>query len=232
MERRPLNLLTAVSLLLWVAVTGLWVHSYLRDSHVKWVLLRRDDPQGAEWLGVYFAPGVLGLTRWTYAGPGTGGGEEAAIYYASWAEWNRYQEKTSAPPPPATNFWERAGFHLWHATQTDTSDPYTMWGWLLRRPRNPVLIYRVDQLFLTLPYWSLVSATASIPILRILFACGRKWRRRTKVAKNLCPSCGYDLRATPGRCPECGESRSAKLDEKASCEPSAQPSSDAGPRWS
>jgi hypothetical protein len=53
---------------------------------------------------------------------------------------------------------------------------------------------------LYLPYWALVTLSLAVPLCRHL---ARRHARRRQSA-GLCPLCGYDLRATPERCPECG----------------------------
>jgi hypothetical protein len=50
------------------------------------------------------------------------------------------------------------------------------------------------------PHWFVGCAAAILPVVRAAFVYRRQRRFRT----GLCPACGYDLRATPARCPECG----------------------------
>jgi hypothetical protein len=53
-----------------------------------------------------------------------------------------------------------------------------------------------------LPYW-LLTLLVGMPWIVFL---ARRWRSRAarRIAAGLCPACGYDLRASPDRCPECG----------------------------
>jgi len=58
---------------------------------------------------------------------------------------------------------------------------------------------------LTSPHWLNSSATVAWPALALVGAV-RRWRR---FPQGHCQSCGYDLRATPDRCPECGAAGAA-----------------------
>jgi hypothetical protein len=58
---------------------------------------------------------------------------------------------------------------------------------------------------LTFPHWVVVVAFTVAPAARL---AGRR-RRRRRAVLGLCTNCGYDLRATPGRCPECGAAAAA-----------------------
>jgi hypothetical protein len=49
-------------------------------------------------------------------------------------------------------------------------------------------------------YWPLAIAMSALPLVRL----GRRVWKAERFASGLCPGCGYDLRATPMRCPECG----------------------------
>ena len=56
------------------------------------------------------------------------------------------------------------------------------------------------------PFWLVAVAGATAPSLQaVVFA-----RTRRRRARGLCPACGYDLRASPGRCPECGAAAGGK----------------------
>jgi hypothetical protein len=49
------------------------------------------------------------------------------------------------------------------------------------------------------PYWLVLLVPLSA-----LAVVTRRHRRYARLASGCCVACGYDLRATPRRCPECG----------------------------
>jgi hypothetical protein len=62
-----------------------------------------------------------------------------------------------------------------------------------------VILLRLDVGAILIPLWFLSVVFALPPL---VWERSRRFRLRT--TSNLCRVCGYDLRATPDRCPECG----------------------------
>ncbi len=71
-------------------------------------------------------------------------------------------------------------------------------GPALRRGQPGTSWFTSDVINANIPCWFLAILTAALPT-RALFRLARRHRR-----PGFCRTCGYDLRATPNRCPECG----------------------------
>jgi hypothetical protein len=79
-------------------------------------------------------------------------------------------------------------------------------GWQFEQWHSDSLGTRTVLMVIGLPYWVLVALFGLAPawwVLRLKHRLQAR-RRARRQAAGCCELCGYDLRASPQRCPECG----------------------------
>ncbi len=104
-----------------------------------------------------------------------------------WIEWRDPLPDVPLPAPPS-HFLVNRRFLKIHYLITD--------DYVVTPTQGLHTIY--TDLYIDL--WWLCLPFAPLPAIWLIeFA-----RLRRRCEKGLCPTCGYDLRATPDRCPECG----------------------------
>ena len=183
---------STLSLLLCVAACALCVRSYGRADVVGRAVFRGTVDDGATWEGHIRS-------------------NRGALTVVSHSHRFRYTRDPNPNGPVPLH---------WHAHPADpTFGPAQMGGLISPRPlaRAGFAVARIETdsttpvgdsssrryYALALPHWAvaLVALMLAVPWLAQLIATRR---RRCRSRLGLCPACGYDLRASPGRCPECG----------------------------
>jgi hypothetical protein len=201
MKRHVLNLVTASSLALCVAVCALWVRSYWvaedvyplefpfyqRHGSLAYLFDLRSGAGGL-WLNVARrdAPPVPeALERIRGRFPRTGWKVHPyAPRYPSLRLATRPHGGTWPPDPPQPLRWRLLGV-----------------DWTVERDNSDIGTY--TSLALVFPYWMPALLLSTLPAIRLVPILRRRMSRARR-ARGLCSHCGYDLRATPHRCPECG----------------------------
>jgi hypothetical protein len=102
--------------------------------------------------------------------------------------------------------------HIWNHLGFDTRREVRQWParseWEVTRD-------------VAMPHWFLL-VVAGAPLCALLYWMRNRCRCRARLRQGRCLRCGYDLRATPERCPECGAPAGGARSPSQSAQPSAQ----------
>ena len=197
MKRRLLNLLTALSLLLCAAVCVLWVR-----SGGRWESVSRLDWQADRLTYEHRSLNSSSGRLWFHGGAGSLNPDAAAREEEDrrrghpWPP-NREWVYASLPPRVPNAGLEFLGFHF-----IRTHD---------RAPDGKL----TGVLWVGVPHALPAALALMLPAAR----AGGWLRHRRRRQRGACRVCGYGLRATPGRCPECGTEPSFAEPERRTARP-------------
>lgn len=191
MKRRLLTILTVLSLIFCAGTVAFWLRGYFvadvvgyGDSHTAGELTSHN--------------GFLVLWRWQSIDPlGLPAAVPRGLHY-----------NTTDPEQPF--YYVLPGAYV-----TQVVGPHRIWWLGLRQIGVRYLIFaepsipRLNQIeILHIPCWLILTIGALWPAGRYLWRYLQHRRRLRHLARcfrlGVCATCGYDLRASPERCPECG----------------------------
>jgi hypothetical protein len=199
LPRLALNVLTILSIVLCVGFAGLWVWSYQGRGRILYF------PHGPP---VDVTPHLFGTTETWYQQYSLHSGR-GRLQVVRREIGDGVQEPGLREP--FGRFEATADLDGFHPR--DTLWKFGRFEYLSARRRpvspdgNPAYQYLWYDGFMIfgVPWWSLTCAAAALPATRAV----RLARRRSRRRRGLCAACGYDLRASPDRCPECGAGAAA-----------------------
>jgi hypothetical protein len=178
-----INAAKVASALLCVAIVALWINSYRTTD-----LLVRSTHTGRHF-EIVTIPGQLRFT--------------IADGWAGAHGWRYFHRSTPLSYPVFGQQLIRTGWFVPGMGRRDGTagvpsfDP--------NRPQSVVVTYHT----LAVPFSLPLAAALILPMLWA-WRSRRQWLRRERMKRGLCVECGYDLRASSGRCPECGAERTAE----------------------
>ena len=208
MKRRLLNLLTALSLLLFVSIAAAWVKVHASAAaHDR--TYRAGRPAGGIMPAYSHEFGYVRLGLRTFF-VGTYRSNVLAL------GWN-----TNAPPPPLGQYgWTPVIDYQGEPSDAIGPDHWRLWHFgalrttVTSRSGTPVTYTSI-----VLPHWAALTLAAILPATR-----ARRWyasargrlRRWGPRLPGVCRACGYDLTGNQsGVCPECGADARATEPRKA-----------------
>jgi hypothetical protein len=191
MRRKLVNLLAAISLVMCLGAVAVGVRSFLVEDYFRYTSLS--------------VPGEAEMRQADVEVSWCRGGID--FTFARWTASTSQQMEVSRKYAPSKGLSHDVLFSRHYPSKRNRGLDWTferlgfgVGGWTRSPGRLGESYSSVSAIALILPLWFPALLFAILPALWL-----RRWRivrRRTRLG--LCQHCGYDLRATPGRCPECG----------------------------
>jgi hypothetical protein len=173
---RLITLLAGASMLLCLGISALWILTYLHGDEHEYRFERFSAANG---VGHHFSTSIE---------------FEHGTLFAIFSLQDYALRNPNSQTLPSGASGSEIDFSLQDPMYPLERNIYSLW-----RPKFYNRSGNRGVVFL-LPLWFFALVTAILPAIRIF----RIFVPRRIANRGLCEECGYDLRATPDRCPECG----------------------------